>query len=233
MSRRQAKRSHAAASLFFAQHARCEPSRNVTAGVASLALLLVAAAFLADAVLIYGKARLAPVLIRYAWIESLQTGQPVKPWPWADTWPVARLQVPQLGVDEYVLAGSNGGSLPFGPGHITASAAPGELGTVILAAHRDTHFSFVPKLQPGHELRLQSLDGMTTSYRVVGQSVVDSRSQWLTADPYVNQLMLVTCEPTELLPYSGPWRRVAVASLVADGLVNAITLNAMTPGEPL
>jgi sortase A len=191
--------------------------------VVSGLLLMIAGAFLADAALIYGKARLAPVLIKSAWIESLQTGQPVRPWPWADTWPVARLQVPELGVDEYVLAGSNGASLPFGPGHLSGSASPGGLGTVIVAAHRDTHFSFVPQLQPGHELQLQSIDGMTTSYRIVGQSVIDARSHLLEADPYIDQLILVTCEPTELLPYRGPWRRVAVASLAADGFINAIS----------
>ena len=30
----------------------------------------------------------------------------MKPWPWADTWPVARLVVPSLGIDQIVLEGA-------------------------------------------------------------------------------------------------------------------------------
>ena len=43
------------------------------------------------------KAALAQVLLDNAWRETLYSGQPLKPWPWADTWPVARLSVPAQG----------------------------------------------------------------------------------------------------------------------------------------
>ena len=38
---------------------------------------------------IHVKAMLAQTLLRDAWAQTLVDTQPVKPWPWADTWPVA------------------------------------------------------------------------------------------------------------------------------------------------
>jgi hypothetical protein len=106
-----------------------------------LCLLLAGGQQLAAAGVIKAKAWLAPVLIERAWEESLAKSGPVPPWPWADTWPVARLQVPAAGVNLLVLAGDSGNALAFGPGHARASAQPGQSGTVVIGGHRDTHFA--------------------------------------------------------------------------------------------
>lgn len=45
---------------------------------------------------IYVKAQLAQVLLQRAWAGTLAGQQDVKPWPWADTWPIARLIVPRM-----------------------------------------------------------------------------------------------------------------------------------------
>jgi len=185
---------------------------------ASFICLAIAAWFWGDAALVYGKAQLAPVLIRAAWVDTLEDGAPVKPWPWADTWPVARLQVAALGIDQYVLYGANGASLPFGPGHLTGTAVPGRDGTVIIAAHRDTHFAFLPDLKPWHEIRVQGQNGLIRTYRLKAQEIVDARNSLLEAVPATDQLILVTCEPTDMLRYRGPWRLVVIAEeLLADG----------------
>jgi len=177
----------------------------------SVICLLVTGWLWGDAALIFTKAQLAPVLIRSAWADSLQNGGAMKPWPWADTWPVARLQVPELNVDQFVLYGANGASLPFGPGHLTGSSAPGYGGTVIIAGHRDTHFAFMPDLEPGHEIRLQGRNGLINVYRVKNQEVIDARQSLLESHNDVDQLILVTCEPADMLDYRGPWRLVTVA----------------------
>ena len=65
---------------------------------------------------IHAKAKLAQSLIRGAWEKTLAGQKEVRPWPWADTWPVARLIVPRLKVDLFVLAGSSGRTMAFGPG---------------------------------------------------------------------------------------------------------------------
>jgi hypothetical protein len=92
---------------------------------------------------IYAKARLAQVLLQRAWSRALAGEAMPKPWPWADTWPVARLRMQHPSVDLIVLAGAYGRTLAFGPGHVTSSALPGQEGTVMLTGHRDTHFRFL------------------------------------------------------------------------------------------
>ena len=88
----------------------------------SLALLCLALGswHLSGAIYIHLKAELAQVLIARAWAS----GSVQRPWPWADTWPVAELIVPGLDVSRIVLAGDSGESLAFGPGHSFASAMP-------------------------------------------------------------------------------------------------------------
>ena len=80
----------------------------------------------------------------------------VKPWPWADTWPVARLSVPRLGERWIVLAGASGRTLAFGPGHMDGTALPGERGNVVLAGHRDTQFATLRATALGDELVVET-----------------------------------------------------------------------------
>ena len=179
----------------------------------ALALVLVAIQQFAGAGIIKAKAWLAPVLIERAWDHSSASGgAPVRPWPWADTWPVARLQVPSTDVDLLVLAGDSGNALAFGPGHATASARPGEAGTVVIGGHRDTHFAFLRDLAPGAAIRLQSVSGYSRAYRVEEAAIVDASMHELTAVTAGDRLLLVTCYPFDALRAGGNLRYVVVAS---------------------
>jgi len=53
------------------------------------------------------EAHLAQALVRRAWRETLAGARDTRPWPWADTRPVARLLVPGQGVETFVLAGAS------------------------------------------------------------------------------------------------------------------------------
>ncbi len=157
---------------------------------------------------IHAKAWLAQQLIAGAWADTLQQPrQAHKPWPWADTWPVARLQLAQQ--DLYVLHGAQGNALAFGPGYATASRPPGQ-GTTLIGGHRDTHFRGLRQLQPGDRLRLQTRNGEWLRYRVDHGAVIDSR-QGFAVDLGRQQLLLVTCYPFDGLQ-SGPLRYVLYAS---------------------
>ena len=113
-----------------------------------LCLLLLGIQQLSSAALIQAKARLAPLLIEKAWEQTLRSGAPaVKPWPWADTWPVGRLRVEALDVDLLVLEGDSGNALAFGPGRALPSAELGSGGTAVIGGHRDTHFAFLQQLR--------------------------------------------------------------------------------------
>jgi len=74
---------------------------------------------------IQAKAWLAQVLIKQAWARTLEGEAQAKPWPWADTWPVARITVPGRDIERFVLAGANGRTIAFGPGHVFGTPLPG------------------------------------------------------------------------------------------------------------
>ncbi|GAB6051834.1 hypothetical protein JCM17960_06540 [Magnetospira thiophila] len=164
--------------------------------------------------LIEGKAWLGQHLIRAAWAEGLAQGMPQKPWPWADTWPVARLQVPRLGVDLVVLAGATGRTIAWGPGHQDGSAAPNGPGTSVLAGHRDTHMAFLQDLHPGDRLRLIDASGKAVVYRVRGTQVVHKDQARARSDPADPRLILLTCWPFEALVPGGPMRFVVEAERI-------------------
>jgi len=161
---------------------------------------------------IHAKAWLAPILIEHAWTESRTHRADVRPWPWADTWPVAKLSVPSLNIEQFVLAGADGGSLPFGPGHMSGSAQPGETGTVVIAGHRDTHFAFLPELDRGTILTLESVDGRRVDYTVQAKSIVDASTESLAVVDATTALVLVTCEPQGIFSSRGPYRLVVRAT---------------------
>ncbi|UCB55568.1 MAG: class GN sortase [Thiotrichales bacterium] len=141
---------------------------------------------------IHTKAFAAQVLLDHAWQQTLIEQKPNRPWPWADTWPVAELIVPGLDVSRIVLAGDSGESLAFGPGHSFASAMPEERGTVLISGHRDTHFGFLQNLKKGERLILKTRSGIHY-YTVRKMQVVDSRLY--KADAANDELILVTCYP--------------------------------------
>src|SRR5215471_16837095 len=84
-----------------------------------------------DALYIRAKAVLAQVLLDRAFAAEITSGAIVKPWSWADTWPVARIEVPRLAAHSIVLAGGSGQALAFGPGHVERTPEAGEPGTAV------------------------------------------------------------------------------------------------------
>lgn len=189
--------------------------------VLALAALLIAisAVPFAGAGWIHAKAVLAQVLLERSWQARLNGAEEgaAKPWPWADTAPVARLQVPRLEVDQIVLAGASGRSLAFGPGHLTGTALPGERGNSVITGHRDTHFNFIGELRTGDTFRVQRPDGTWARYRVSGGEVVDARTAQLVNTPDRLVVTLVTCWPFDSRDYNQPWRYAVFGEEIEEG----------------
>jgi sortase A len=160
---------------------------------------------------IYIKAAVARVLLQGAWLEARAGEVEARPWPWADTWPIARLRSPEQGVDLIVLAGATGSALAFGPGHITGTAEPAEAGNIGIAAHRDTHFAFLEQVHVGEHLWLDLLDGRTREF-VVDTLRVAHQSDTSSLVAAGDRLTLVTCFPFHAPIPGGPWRYVVQAS---------------------
>jgi sortase A len=177
-----------------------------------IALLAIAgAASFAGGAYMHAKAQLAQWLLHAAWSESRDSGAAVKPWPWADTHPVARLVAPAQDADVLVLAGASGRTLAFGPGHLDGSAMPGDAGNAVITAHRDTHFRFLRAIGPGDELLVERADGGIRHFRIRGSYIVDYRELRLPRDTAVPTLTLVTCYPFDAVNPGGPLRYVVVA----------------------
>lgn len=158
------------------------------------------------------KAWLAQELMQRAWIRSAAGETRVAPWPWADTWPVARLTARSGRVSLVVLAGGSGRTLAFGPGHLSASVLPGEIGNTVIAGHRDTHFRFLKDIEQGELLALESTNGQKHTYRIVATDIVDSRTDSLLLDTHAPTLSLVTCYPFDAREAGGPFRFVVTAT---------------------
>jgi sortase A len=170
---------------------------------------------LAQAGYIHTKAVLAQHLLERSWQHSLQGAGAVRPWPWADTWPVARLRVVRVGVDEIVLAGSSGRTLAFGPAHVDGTALPGRPGLSVIAGHRDTHFEFLRDLVIGDELQVDRPDGGRVSYQVSDLAVIDASLDRMTLDDAADRLELITCFPFDAVVPGGPLRYRVLAERVS------------------
>lgn len=159
------------------------------------------------------KAMVAQVLLDRAFERSLATHAPQKPWAWADMAPIARISAPRLGVTRVVLDSGSGQAMAFGPTLLPGGAAFGQAGTAVVAAHRDTHFSFLRDLRKGDEITVQTRDGLERRYRVMGSDVVRWDGYAVPELAAGERLDLVTCWPFGAVR-RGPWRYILHAERI-------------------
>ncbi len=160
------------------------------------------------------KAWVAQELMQRAWRRAQDGDAEVPPWPWADTWPVARLSAKGGDIELIVLEGGSGRTLAFGPGHLSVGALPGEVGNSIIAGHRDTHFQFLQFMKRGESILFEMADGKNHLYQVTDIDVVDSRRGSILIDTESPMLSLVTCYPFGAPQAGGPMRFVVTARMI-------------------
>jgi sortase A len=186
------------------------PSRRCSATAAALALA--GLCLTGSACYMKAKAVLAQILLDRAFTAEVASATVVKPWPWADTWPVARIEVPRLGVSAIVLAGGTGQALAFGPSQLPRTPDAGDPGIAVYAGHRDTHFAFLRGVAPGDVIVVTRRDGTVARFRAARAAVVRWDASGIDPDAPGRQLALVTCWPLgSLVP--GPLRYVVYADL--------------------
>ncbi|MEE2730979.1 MAG: class GN sortase [Pseudomonadota bacterium] len=184
-----------------------------------LALLLMVGAIwlLGESAYLAAKAQLAQVLLDDAWQKHLQDGRAHRPWPWADTSPIARLLFPQQDKKLVILAGASGRNLAFGPAHLSASVAPGQAGVSVIGGHRDTHFAFLREVELGEQFLLQSRDGGLQWFEIVQIQVTDVRDSEIALQADEPVLALVACYPFNALDSGGPLRYLVIARRIQEG----------------
>jgi sortase A len=174
----------------------------------------VAGVFALEAAWIPIKAQVAQIMLMRAWQRTRHGDPRAKPWPWADTWPVARLEFPEHDVDLIVLAGATGSTLAFGPGHLSGTARPGEPGNCVVSAHRDTHFAFLRYVLPGEKIVMETPEGNRQLFRVTARHIVYDRDVRVLDDSGATTLTLLTCYPFDAIIPGGPLRYVVRAEPV-------------------
>jgi sortase A len=107
--------------------------------------------------------------------------------------PVARLQIPKIGLDEIVLEGIDDEAMNGGPGHYPGSPLPGGAGNSIISAHRDRHFRHLGELALGDTIVTRS--GTTTTRWVVVKRQVVGKERPVLFPATKATLTLTTCWP--------------------------------------
>ena len=115
--------------------------------------------------------------------------------------PVARIEIPSIGVDKIVVEGTGLPQLALGPGHYSRTPLPGAPGVVGIAGHRTTHgapFYDISHLKRGDVILIE-MHNRTFTYRVTAKKIVNPKDDWvLKGDPASNatsKLTLTTCTP--------------------------------------
>ncbi len=125
--------------------------------------------------------------------------------------PIALLQIPKIGLDEFVVSGTAADDLALGPGHYVGTALPGQAGNVAIAGHRTTHgapFNRLAELAPGDPIYLTDLAGQRLTYTVALTPFPVSPSDVSVLNYFGdNRLTLTTCNPE----FSARQRLIVVA----------------------
>lgn len=124
---------------------------------------------------------------------------------------IARLEIPRLGLDLYVVEGDDDSQLRIGPGHAAGTALPGQNGNCIIAGHRDTHFRALKDIRGGDEIILRTRQ-REYRYRVNATQVISPRDLHPLRPTKDAELHLVTCYPFYYLG-SAPKRFIVRAQL--------------------
>ena len=107
---------------------------------------------------------------------------------------VARLSIPRLNGEWYVVEGTDDKDLRLGPGHLTGTAFPGEKGNCVIAGHRDTQFRKLKDIRKGDEILLRTSVG-ESRYLVTGYEIVKPTDTHSLLPTPTAELNLVTCYP--------------------------------------
>ena len=139
----------------------------------------------------YMKGICAQLMLERAWDLTKRTGHSSKAWSWADTLPVAKLEIPSIKLSQIVLDGEVNEALAFGPALIESSL---ESKNKVIAGHRDSFFKNLGSLKEGDIVELELLES-NIKYRVTSTSITEPEDvRWLDSRSG-ESITLITCYP--------------------------------------
>ena len=141
------------------------------------------------------KGWLSEQLISYSWHQTIDLKQQIKPWPWADTYPIAELSFERLNKQVVVLNGGDPTTLAFSAGAIAPFNQARSTQAFVVAGHRDSHFSFLDEVVMNDIISLADKHGQSQLYQVEAIDIVDASTGELPVLADDSQLILITCYP--------------------------------------
>lgn len=132
---------------------------------------------------------------------------------------LGRLTSERIGLDVMIAEGVDYKTLRRSAGRIPGTALLDSEGNIGIAAHRDTFFRPLRKIEAGDVLEIETYQGRY-SYRVEWTAVVDPQDVQFLKSSSASELTLVTCYP---FYYVGPAPRrfIVRATRVDDGATKA------------
>jgi len=128
--------------------------------------------------------------------------------------PVAKIEIPSIGIKRTVVEGDGDAQLKRGMGHLASSPLPGQEGNAAVAGHRTTYgqpLHNIDKVDPGDVICVQTVQG-TFIYEVTGHEIVGPKDVRVLEDRGKNELTLIACHPK----YSLAQRYILYAELVGQ-----------------
>ena len=126
--------------------------------------------------------------------------------------PIGRLEIPAIHLSAMIAESVETTTLRRSIGHMPGTSLPGGQGNVVVAAHRDTFFRHLGKLQKGDLISIATLDG-TFDYAVESESIIDPDEKIVLREIGRPTLTLITCYPFYFVGLA-PKRFVVHAGLV-------------------
>jgi len=91
---------------------------------------------------------------------------------------------------------------------------PGQNGTILISAHRDTHFLFLKDVKINDEIILYDMDKNKHKYRINDTRIIDVQYDKIPILKGLEELVLVTCWPFDALSSGGAKRYVVNAKKI-------------------
>ena len=149
------------------------------------------------------KAWLSQELISYSWQQSVNSRSSlsnnlnvsIKPWPWADTFPIAELSFKRLQKNIVILNGGDPTTLAFSAGAIAPFNQTNSAKPFVVAGHRDSHFAFLEDILMKDVISMTDQYGQSQLYQVEAIDIVDAATGQFPVLANDSSLILITCYP--------------------------------------
>lgn len=146
--------------------------------------------------------------------KRANTNIAIKPWPWADTFPIAELSFKRLKEDIVVLNGGDPTTLAFSAGAIAPFNQTNSTKPFVVAGHRDSHFAFLEDILMKDVISMTDQHGQSQLYQVETIDIVDASSGQLPVLANNSSLILITCYPFNAIGNDANERYVITAKLL-------------------